>query len=346
MNRFSGLLFQNARLPWYNFQKMGTFSRRLCTHRGIYGSQHESWHATTICAIRKGGEVCMVGDGQVSLGDTVLKPNATKVRKIGDDTVITGFAGATADCFTLLDRLETKLEQYPGQLLRASVELAKQWRTDKYLRHLEAMIIACDKDVSLTITGNGDVVEPKDGVIAIGSGGLYAASAARALMDSNLTAREIATKSMNIAADTCVYTNHNFITESLLEDKKSDESSETSTKPTNQKDGMFIVLVNCDVKSEFVEEFKKATIENASQSVKESGVVRFDLMQVQGDENQHRFSLLECYSSPSGLDAHKETKHYAKWQELVEPWMAKPRTKEIYSNVWPSTKYWSWPSES
>lgn len=346
MNRFSGLIFQNARSPWNTFHKLAPFSRTLCTHHGIYGSYHESWHATTICAIRKGGEVCMVGDGQVSLGETVLKPNARKIRKIGDNTVMTGFAGATADCFTLLERLETKLEQYPGQLLRASVELAKQWRTDKFLRHLEAMIIACDKDVSLTITGNGDVVEPKDGVIAIGSGGLYAASAARALMDSDLTAREIATKAMNIAADTCVYTNHNFITESLFEsneDTKSDES-ETSTKPT--EDGMFIVLVNCDVKSEFVEEFKKATIDNASESVKESGVVRFDLMQVQGDENQHRFSLLECYSSPSGLDAHKETKHYAKWQQLVEPWMAKPRTKEIYSNVWPSTSHWFWPSES
>merc|ERR1719223_1676831 len=152
--------------------------------------------ATTILAVRKGENVVMIGDGQVSMGDTVLKPNAMKVRRIGGGKVIAGFAGATADAFTLLERLEGKLEEYPGQLLRAGVELAKAWRTEKYLRNLNAMLVVCDKDISLTITGNGDVVEPADGVIGIGSGGLYALSAARALMDiEDLSALQIAEKS-------------------------------------------------------------------------------------------------------------------------------------------------------
>jgi len=160
----------------------------------------------------------MVGDGQVSQGDTVLKPNAKKVRRIGGGKVVCGFAGATADAFTLLERLEGKLDEYPGQLLRASVELAKAWRTEKYLRQLNALLVVCDKDISLTITGNGDVVEPMDGVIGIGSGGIYASSAARALLDiDGLDATAIAHKAMKIAADTCVYTNHNFITEKLVE---------------------------------------------------------------------------------------------------------------------------------
>lgn len=206
-------------------------SRQLSTDKAIYSSNSESWRATTILAVRKGKDVCVIGDGQVSFGNTILKPNAKKIRKLGDGTIITGYAGATADCFTLMERLETKLEQYPGQLLRASVELAKQWRTDKYLRHLKAMIVACDKDVSLMITGNGDVVEPKDGVIAIGSGGLYAASAARALLDiDGLTPRDIATKAMNIAADTCVFTNHNFIVECLPESTDNAEATEPNEK--------------------------------------------------------------------------------------------------------------------
>jgi ATP-dependent HslUV protease, peptidase subunit HslV len=170
---------------------------------------------TTIVSIRKGGKVVIAGDGQVSLGQTVMKGNARKVRRLGNGSVIAGFAGATADAFTLLERLETKLEQYPGQLTRACVELAKDWRTDRYLRRLEAMMIVADKTVTLGLTGNGDVLEPEHGVMAIGSGGNYALSAARALMDSDKDAMEIAKISMNIAADICVYTNHELVVETL-----------------------------------------------------------------------------------------------------------------------------------
>ena len=175
-----------------------------------------SMHATTIVTVRKGGKVVIAGDGQVSLGQTVIKGNARKVRRIGKDgSVITGFAGATADAFTLLERLEKKLEQYQGQLMRAAVELAKDWRTDKYLRNLEAMMLVADKDVSLCITGNGDVLEPEHGVMAIGSGGNYALAAARALADSDLSAEEIARKAMEIASEICIYTNGNVIVETL-----------------------------------------------------------------------------------------------------------------------------------
>ena len=158
----------------------------------------------------------MAGDGQVSLGQTVMKGNARKVRRIGKGgDVIAGFAGATADAFTLLDRLEKKLEQYPGQLMRAAVELAKDWRTDKYLRNLEAMMLVADKDITLAVTGNGDVLEPEHGAIAIGSGGNYAFAAARALMDTDLSAEDVARRAMTIAADICVYTNGNVIVETL-----------------------------------------------------------------------------------------------------------------------------------
>lgn len=171
---------------------------------------------TTIISVRKEGRVVMAGDGQVSLGQTVMKGNARKVRRIGKGgDVIAGFAGATADAFTLLDRLEKKLEQYPGQLMRAAVELAKDWRTDKYLRNLEAMMIVADRQVTLAITGNGDVLEPEHGAIAIGSGGNYALAAARALMDSDRGAEEIARRAMDIAADICVYTNHSLVVETL-----------------------------------------------------------------------------------------------------------------------------------
>src|ERR1700712_1177414 len=171
---------------------------------------------TTIITVRKGGKVVMAGDGQVSLGQTVMKGNARKVRRIGKGgEVIAGFAGATADAFTLLDRLEKKLEQYPGQLMRAAVELAKDWRTDKYLRNLEAMMLVADKTTTLALTGNGDVLEPEHGPVAIGSGGNYAFAAARALMDSDKSAEEIARKALDIAADICVYTNHNVVVESL-----------------------------------------------------------------------------------------------------------------------------------
>jgi ATP-dependent HslUV protease subunit HslV len=180
-------------------------------------SQNEmpGWHGTTILTVRKGGTVVIGGDGQVTVGQTIIKSNAKKVRKLGKGDVIGGFAGATADAFTLFERLESKLEQYPGQLLRASVELAKDWRTDRYLRRLEAMMIVADKNVSLVLTGTGDVLEPEAGVAGIGSGGNYALASARALLDQPLSAEEIVRKSLDIAADICVYTNRNVTIESL-----------------------------------------------------------------------------------------------------------------------------------
>ncbi|WP_294643107.1 ATP-dependent protease subunit HslV [uncultured Aureimonas sp.] len=180
--------------------------------------QHDpaKMYGTTIVTVRKGGKVVVAGDGQVSLGNTVMKGNARKVRRIGKEgKVIAGFAGATADAFTLLERLEAKLEQYPDQLMRACVELAKDWRTDRYLRRLEAMMIVADARVTLTLTGNGDVLEPENGVIAIGSGGNYALAAARALAETELSAEEIARRAMRIAAEICIYTNENVILESL-----------------------------------------------------------------------------------------------------------------------------------
>ena len=173
------------------------------------------WHGTTILTVRKGGKVVIGGDGQVSIGQTVIKSNAKKVRKLGKGDVIGGFAGATADAFTLFERLESKLEQYPGQLTRAAVELAKDWRTDRYLRRLEAMMIVADKDVSLVLTGTGDVLEPEAGVMAIGSGGNYALAAARALVDSDKDAETIVRRALDIAADICVYTNRNVTIETL-----------------------------------------------------------------------------------------------------------------------------------
>ncbi len=178
--------------------------------------QNPSWHGTTILSVRKDGHVVIAGDGQVTLGQTVIKANAKKVRRLGQDKILVGFAGATADAFTLLERLEAKLEKHPGQLTRACVELAKDWRTDRYLRRLEAMMAVADKDVSLVLTGQGDVLEPEDGLIAIGSGGNYALAAARALLDiDGLDAEAIVRKAMGIAADICVYTNRNVVVESL-----------------------------------------------------------------------------------------------------------------------------------
>lgn len=174
-----------------------------------------SWHATTILTVRKGGKVVIAGDGQVSLGQTVIKANARKVRRLGKGDVIAGFAGATADAFTLFERLEAKLEQYPGQLTRACVELAKDWRTDRYLRRLEAMMLVADKEATLVLTGTGDVLEPEAHVMGIGSGGNYALAAARALLDQPLSAEEIARKAMAIAAEICVYTNTNIVVETL-----------------------------------------------------------------------------------------------------------------------------------
>ncbi|MBI05552.1 MAG: HslU--HslV peptidase proteolytic subunit [Rhodospirillaceae bacterium] len=177
------------------------------------------WHGTTILSVRKGKTVVIAGDGQVTLGQTVVKSNARKVRRLGSGgKIIAGFAGATADAFTLFERLEGKLEQHPGQLMRACVELAKDWRTDRYLRRLEAMMAVADADISLVLTGTGDVLEPEDGLIAIGSGGNYALSAARALVDmEELDAEAVVRKAMAIAADICIYTNSALVVEKIPE---------------------------------------------------------------------------------------------------------------------------------
>lgn len=177
------------------------------------------WHATTIVTVRKDGRVVIAGDGQVSLGATIIKANARKVRQLGKGGVIAGFAGATADAFTLFERLEAKLEQYPGQLMRAAVELAKDWRTDRFLRRLEAMMIVADKEVTLVLTGTGDVLEPEHHVMGIGSGGMYALAAARALLDQPLDAEAIARRALGIAGEICVYTNANVVVESLPSSK-------------------------------------------------------------------------------------------------------------------------------
>ena len=172
-------------------------------------------HGTTILTVRKGDTVAVGGDGQVSIGQTIVKANAKKVRQLGKGEVIGGFAGATADAFTLFERLEAKLDQYPRQLTRAAVELAKDWRTDRYLRRLEAMMIVADKSVSLVLTGTGDVLEPEAGIAGIGSGGNYALAAARALLDGPLDAEAIVRRALDIAADICVYTNRNVTIETL-----------------------------------------------------------------------------------------------------------------------------------
>jgi ATP-dependent HslUV protease subunit HslV len=180
------------------------------------GTDPIQWHGTTILSVRKNGRVVVAGDGQVSFGNTVMKAQARKVRRIGGGEVIAGFAGATADAFTLFERLEEKLEKHPGQLTRAAVELAKDWRTDRYLRRLEAMMAVADSTASLVLTGNGDVLEPEDGLIGIGSGGSFALAAARALIDrDDMDAEAIAGKAMKIAADICIYTNENLTVEAL-----------------------------------------------------------------------------------------------------------------------------------
>jgi ATP-dependent HslUV protease subunit HslV len=173
------------------------------------------WHGTTIIGVKVGGKTVIAGDGQVSMGNTVMKPNAKKVRRLGDGSVIAGFAGATADAFTLFERLEKKLEQHRGQLMRAAVELAKDWRTDKYLRNLEALMIVADKDVLLILTGNGDVLEPEHGIAAIGSGGNYALSAAKALVDYETDPEKIARRAMAVAAEVCVFTNDRVTVETI-----------------------------------------------------------------------------------------------------------------------------------
>jgi ATP-dependent HslUV protease, peptidase subunit HslV len=178
-------------------------------------SSFPGWHATTILMVRKDGKTVIGGDGQVSLGPTVIKSNARKVRRLGKGNVISGFAGATADAFTLFERLEAKLEQYPTQLTRACVDLAKDWRTDRYLRRLEAMMLVADAEAGLVLSGTGDVLEPEGGVMGIGSGGMYALAAARALYDQPLDAEQIVRKAMQIAGEICVYTNGNLVIESV-----------------------------------------------------------------------------------------------------------------------------------
>ena len=182
---------------------------------GATDSPSPGWHGTTILAVRKNNKLVMMSDGQVSMGQTVMKGNARKVRRLADGKILAGFAGATADAFTLFERLETKLERHNGQLSRAAVELAKDWRTEKYLQKLEALLIVADKEVTLVLTGSGDVLEPEHDVVAVGSGGNYALSAARALIDYEEDAEVIGRKAMQIAADICVYTNANFTVETL-----------------------------------------------------------------------------------------------------------------------------------
>ncbi|HVM98698.1 MAG TPA: ATP-dependent protease subunit HslV [Caulobacteraceae bacterium] len=176
---------------------------------------YPDWHGTTILAVRKGGSTVLAGDGQVSMGQTIVKSAARKVRRLADGRVLAGFAGATADAFTLIERLEAKLEQYPEQLARACVDLAKDWRTDRYLRRLEAMLLVADRSTILTVTGVGDVLEPDKGVAAIGSGGNYALAAATALLDTDYAAEDIARRAMAIAADICVFTNRELVVEAL-----------------------------------------------------------------------------------------------------------------------------------
>jgi ATP-dependent HslUV protease subunit HslV len=178
-------------------------------------SESQSFHGTTILSVRKGNQVAIGGDGQVSFGNTVMKANAKKVRRLGGGGIIGGFAGATADALTLFDRLEGKLDQHKGQLARACVELAKDWRMDRYLRRLDAMMLVADKDVTLLLAGTGDVLEPENGVAGIGSGGPYALAAARALIDGNFDADAIVRRSLEIAADICIYTNRNIVVETI-----------------------------------------------------------------------------------------------------------------------------------
>ncbi len=174
------------------------------------------WRSTTVIAVRRDGKVAVAGDGQVTLGDTVMKSGARKVRRLYNDRIIAGFAGSTADAFALFSRFESKLEQYHGQLQRAAVEMSKEWRTDKYLRNLEALLIVADDKTSLVLSGNGDVIEPDDGIVAIGSGGPYALAAARALLrHTTLGAREIATEALRVAGEICIYTNQNVVVEEL-----------------------------------------------------------------------------------------------------------------------------------
>ena len=197
-------------------------------------SSSATWHGTTILCVRKGGLVVVAGDGQVTMGAQIVKSNARKVRRLADGKVIAGFAGATADAFTLFERLEAKLEKHPGQLMRACVEMAKDWRTDRYLRRLEAMMAVADTDVSLILSGTGDVLEPEGGLIGIGSGGPYALAAARAIIDRpELDAEAIARKAMDIAAGICIYTNHHVVLEIVVEKLMSERFRRAKSFPNS-----------------------------------------------------------------------------------------------------------------
>jgi ATP-dependent HslUV protease subunit HslV len=183
---------------------------------GGHAPKRARWRSTTVLAVRRNGRVAVAGDGQVTLGDTIMKYGARKVRRLYNDRIIAGFAGSTADAFALFSRFESKLEQYHGQLQRAAVEMSKEWRTDKYLRNLEALLIVADERASLVLSGNGDVIEPDDGIVAIGSGGPYALAAARALARyTDLEARQIAEEALKIAGEVCIYTNQNVVVEEL-----------------------------------------------------------------------------------------------------------------------------------
>ena len=201
-----------------------TMQEALHTAGGNGRSVGAAIRSTTILSVRRGEEVVMVGDGQVSMGETVMKTRARKVRRLYDGQVLAGFAGSTADALTLIDKFESKLEEYRGNTPRAAVELAKEWRTDKALRNLEALLVVCDSSVSLLVSGTGDVIEPDEGIVAVGSGGAFAEAAAKALvLHSNLPLQEIALEAMKIAADICVYTNHEFVVETLPSKDESDK---------------------------------------------------------------------------------------------------------------------------
>uniref|UniRef100_A0A7R9SUZ7 HslU--HslV peptidase n=1 Tax=Polyblepharides amylifera TaxID=1486889 RepID=A0A7R9SUZ7_9CHLO len=200
-------------------------SREMPTNHTFSRSAHSDtgMHSTTVLAVRKNNEVVIMADGMCSRGSEIVKPNVKKLRRIQDGQVIGGFAGSTADGFALFEMLEAKMEAHPGQLTRSAVELAKSWRSDKYLRQLDAVLVVADAETTLTITGNGDVLEPHDNIVGIGSGGSYATAAARALIDiDGMSAMDIVKKAMRIAADTCIYTNHNFTVETIPADLKKD----------------------------------------------------------------------------------------------------------------------------
>lgn len=208
-------------------------------HRALSSGGAPVWHATTILSVRKNGAVCVVGDGQVTQGSMVVKPNARKVRRLGpNNEVVAGFAGATADALTLFEIIEQEIEQHPGQLLRACVNLAKNWRMDRALRRLDATLLICDRDMSLYVTGTGDVLEPPDGIIGIGSGSTFAIAAARALMPiEGLNAQDVATRSLQIAADMCVYTNDSFVVECIGDVKGEPDPLSDTESSAKDKDG-------------------------------------------------------------------------------------------------------------